>query len=107
VTYTRTTVPAPTTHYTDVSCSACGTPLTHALASPAAASAAPWSDLQADSALRLDLHGGFGMYIDPFGLAPDEADALTILLCHTCADTLCTTFPYFAQAVSPCRNDPI
>jgi hypothetical protein len=47
------------------------------------------------------------MYIDPFGLAPDEADALTILLCHTCADTLCTTFPYFAQAVSPCRNDPI
>jgi len=55
-------------------------------------------NLQYDNALILELHGGYGMFIDPVGLESDGDDvyppdagfnpATTVILCHECAHDL-------------------
>lgn len=51
---------------------------------------------QYDNVLEVTFHGGYGMFIDPFGEPDPHA-----LLCHACAHRLCDTFPWAARLLRP------
>jgi len=103
MTYTRIIRPEhKRDHYTDVKCSSCAKPLTPVFTKPGQ-DPDIWDSLQADTALKIKLQGGYGMFIDTGFMTPEEADQLVILLCEACTKTLCQTFPYFEKAVSVAR----
>lgn len=76
-------VPSMTTIYTDVTCDKCGKePLRHHGINPA-------SSMQYDNVLLLELHGGYGMFIDPMNYPREGHDpSTTWILCHECAHAL-------------------
>lgn len=69
------------------------------------------TDYQFDNALWIELHGGYGMFVDegvgnrtgPYGLKGPRGEYV-VVICHECAHELCETVPFFAKLIQPHRS---
>jgi hypothetical protein len=68
------------------------------------------TDYQFDNALWIQLHGGYGMFVDEVGndLGPYEFKGprgeYVVVICHECAHELCEKVPFFARLINPERS---
>lgn len=68
------------------------------------------TDYQFDNALWIQLHGGYGMFIDDFGdrLGPygtkGPRGEYVVVICHKCAHKLCETVPFFERLIEPMKS---
>lgn len=68
------------------------------------------TDYQFDNALWIQLHGGYGMFVDeignhtgPYGLKGPRGEYV-IVICHECAHELCETVPFFKRLIDPHKS---
>lgn len=55
--------------------------------------------VEVDNALSIKFEGGYGWFVDP--LNDDEADRLSIILCHECAHQFCDDNPWLTNIIEP------
>lgn len=85
----------PAALYRNVKCDGCGEPLRNV--GPSVEGSDAWPCLQPDDALILELVGGYGMAIDPFGDATDSD--LAKIICGKCLPKLCEQWPCFMETI--------
>ncbi len=62
------------------------------------------SRYQFDNALWIGFHGGYGMFIDPFGSTPVLSAGQEAVVCHGCAHELCDAVGWIARLLDPARS---